>query len=66
MNLDEKRQQTIAELLAAMRQVLESNSLRNAKLIARVAIRNVDIIAREGRVPTLDETKEWLRNEMSN
>jgi hypothetical protein len=63
MTTEEKRKLIISELLAAMHQVTVSHNLNDAKWIAAVAMRNASVIATEGRVPSLQESMEWIKKQ---
>lgn len=56
MTLEEKHKAILAELLAGMKAIRESKDLREAKVYANVGIVTAEIIAREGRVPTEEES----------
>ena len=65
MTLKEKREATLAELLACMRQIIsdEVTTLNTAKWLAAIALANVATIATEGRVPSTEESKEWVKRQ---
>lgn len=60
MTLEEKHKATIAECLAALRQIVDTHEIEAAKYLALAAIKTCHVIAREGRVPTVEESKDFL------
>lgn len=65
MTLQEKRSAILAELLACMRQIVsdDTRNLNNAKWLAATAIATADVISREGRIPTSEESIEWVKRQ---
>ena len=65
MTLDEKREAILAELLACMRQIVseDTKNLNNAKWLAATALATIQTISHEGRVPSKEESIEWIKRQ---
>jgi len=65
MTLEEKREAILAELLACMRQIIseDTRNLNNAKWLAATALATSATIAHEGRIPTSEESIEWVKRQ---
>lgn len=65
MTVKEKRDHVLAELMACVKQILsnETNTLNKAKWQAACAVRTSQIISSEGRVPSMEETIEWVKRQ---
>lgn len=56
MTAEEKQAAVAVEVLAVLREIVKTESLRAAKALAHVAIATSEIIAKEGRVPSAAES----------
>ena len=64
MTLEDKRLAIIAECLACLRHICEeAKNLNNAKWLAATALATTSTIAAEGRVPSSDESIEWVKRQ---
>jgi len=64
MTLQKKREAIIAECLACLKHICEdTHNLNNAKWLAATALATTQIIAHEGRIPTSEESIEWVKRQ---
>jgi len=64
MTLEEKRGAIIAECLACLRHICEdTKNLNNAKWLAATALATVNTISHEGRIPSSEESIEWIKRQ---
>lgn len=65
MTLKEKQIMVLAETLACLRQIVsdDTKNLNNAKWLAATALATVTTISREGRVPSSEESIEWVKRQ---
>jgi hypothetical protein len=64
VTLEEKRIAIIAECLACLKHICENaNNLNNAKWLDAAALATSNTISQEGRVPTSQESIEWIKRQ---
>jgi len=64
MTRDEKREAIIAECLACLKHICEeSKNLNDTKWLAATALATAQTIAIEGRVPSSEESIEWIKRQ---
>jgi len=65
VTLEEKREASLAELLACMRQIVseDTRNLNNAKWLAATSLATVATISEQGRVPSTEERIERVKRQ---
>jgi len=65
VTLEEKREASLAELLACMRQIIseDTRNLNNAKWLAATALATMATISEQGRIPSTEESVEWVKRQ---
>lgn len=63
--MEQKREASLAELLACMRQIIseDTRNLNGAKWLAATSLATVATISKEGRVPSTEESIEWVKRQ---